>query len=128
MELTREHFRLGLSRQACIDELQSLFGDDAPSYRTVKHWFNEFNRGRRLLKDELRQSNHKMVVVPENIDAVCELITQDRQLVVKMSCSCWSPLNSTIAPKKATVDWSKEMLEKYDRGITKDVNKIVTGD
>ena len=58
MELTREHFRAiifhnfrrGLSRQECIDELKSLYGDEAPSYSTVKNWFNEFNRGRRSLE------------------------------------------------------------------------------
>jgi len=55
MELTREHFRTtfrgGLSRQECIDELESLYGDDAPSYPTVNTCFNELNRGRRLLED-----------------------------------------------------------------------------
>ena len=47
MELAREHFRdfifynflRGLS-QECFDELKSLFGDKAPSYSTVKNWFN----------------------------------------------------------------------------------------
>ena len=55
MELTREHFRAiifynfrrGLSRQECIDELKSLFGDKAPSYSTVKNWFDDFSCGRR---------------------------------------------------------------------------------
>ena len=82
MELTREHFRAiifynfrrGLSRQECIDELKSLFGDKAPSYSTVKNWFNEFNCGRRSLKDEVRECHPKTAVVPENIDAVRELI------------------------------------------------------
>ena len=47
MELAREHFssiifynfRRGLSRQECIDELKSLFGDKAPSNITVKTGF-----------------------------------------------------------------------------------------
>ena len=86
MELTREHFRAiifhnfrgGLSRQECIDELKSLYGDEAPSYSTVKNWFNEFNRGRRSLNDEFREGRPKQVVVPENSDAVRELIMQDR--------------------------------------------------
>ena len=30
--------------------------------------------------------------------------------------------------KKARVDWSKEMLQKYDRGALKHVYDIVTGD
>ena len=66
MELTREHFRAisfynfrrGLS-QECTDELKSLFGDKAPSYSTVKNWFNKFNCGRRLLKHEVREGRPK---------------------------------------------------------------------
>ena len=44
MILTRENFRAmiyhdfrrGLSRQECIDQLIYTFGDEAPSYATVK--------------------------------------------------------------------------------------------
>ena len=85
MELIREHFRAiifynfrrGFS-QVCFDELKSLFRDKAPSYSTVKNWFNEFICGRNSLKDEVRESRSKTTVVPENIDAVRELIIQDR--------------------------------------------------
>ena len=48
MELIHEHFhaitfhnfRCGLLRQECIDELKFLYGDEAPSYSTMKNWFN----------------------------------------------------------------------------------------
>ena len=91
MELTREHFRAivlynfrrGLSRQECVDELKTLFGDKAPSYRTVKNWFNEFNYERRVLKDEVREGRPKTAVVSENIDAVRELIIQDRHVIYR---------------------------------------------
>ena len=68
------NFRRELS-QEYIDELISLFGDKAPSYSTVKNWFNEFNRGRSSLKDEFREGPTKTAVVPDNIDAVRKLIT-----------------------------------------------------
>ncbi|XP_037929589.1 uncharacterized protein LOC119664219, partial [Teleopsis dalmanni] len=85
MELTREHFRAiifhkfrrELSLQECIDEFKSFFGDEAPSHNTVKNWFNEFNRGRRSLNDEFREARPKTSVVPENVDAVRELIMQE---------------------------------------------------
>lgn len=160
MELTREHFRAiifhnfrrGLSRQECIDELNSLYSDKAPSYSTVKNWYNEFNRGRRSLQDEFREGRPKSVVVPENIDAVCELIKQDRHvtyreieaslgismtsinkilhehLIVKKICSRWIPHNLTNAQKKARIDWCKEMLKKYVQGASKAVYNIYTGD
>ena len=49
-------------------------------------------------------------------------------LIVKKICSRWIPHNLTIAQKKARVDWCKEMLKKFNRGASKDVYKIVTGD
>ena len=55
-----------------------MYGDGAASYSTVKNWFAEFNRGRRSLKDEFREGRPKTAVVPDNIDAVCELLRQDR--------------------------------------------------
>ena len=49
MKLTLENFRAiiyydfrrGLSRQECIDQLISIFGDEAPSYASVQRWYNE---------------------------------------------------------------------------------------
>ena len=100
----------------------------SPSYSTVKNWFNEFNRGRWLLKSEVRQGRPKTAVVPKNIDAMHELIMQDRQLTyrdigidlyclgisptskhsifhehlaVKKIYSPWIPQNLTIAQKRA---------------------------
>ena len=47
----------------------------------VKNWFNEFNCGRRSLKDEVLEGRQKTAVVSENIDAVRELIMQDRHVI-----------------------------------------------
>lgn len=160
MELTRESFRamiyydfrVGLSQQQCFDRLHSAFGDEAPSVQTIYNWFNEFKRGRRSLKDESREGRPKTAVVPENIDAVRELIKEDRHvtyreieaslgisppaihtilhdhLAVKKICSRWIPHNLTNAEKKARVDWCKKMIKKYNSGASNEVNKIVTGD
>ena len=88
MELIREHFcsiifynfRRRLSRQECIDELKCLFCDKARSYVTVKNWLNEFNCGRRSLKDEVHEDPPKTAIVSENSDAVRELIMQERHV------------------------------------------------
>ena len=88
MELNREHFRAiifynfrcGLTRQQCIDELNSIFGDEAPSRTNVYRWHFEFNRGRSSLQDEFREGRPKSVVVPETIAVVRQLILQDRHL------------------------------------------------
>ena len=38
MELIREHFRSIIFHN--FDELKLLNGNEAPSYSTMKHWFN----------------------------------------------------------------------------------------
>ena len=160
MELNREHFRaiifyhfrLGLTQQQCIDDLNSIFADEAPSRTSVYRWYNEFNRGRSSFQDEFHESRPKSVVVPETIDAARQLILQDRHgtyreiettlgisgisihpilhehFTVKKICSHWIPHNLSIAKKKARVDWSKVMLQKYHRVASKHVYDIVTGD
>ena len=83
-------------------------------------------------------------VVPETIDAVRQLILQDGHMTyreiettlgisgtslhIKKICPRWILHNLSIAQKKARVDWSKEMLQKFDRGASKHVYGIVTGD
>ena len=47
------------------------------------NWLNEFNRGRRSLKDEFRAGRPKTAIVPEIIDAVSELIMQDHHVTYR---------------------------------------------
>ena len=62
MEINREHFRViifynfqrGLT-QRCVDELNSIFSDEAPSMTSVYRWYGEFNRGRSSLQHEFRE-------------------------------------------------------------------------
>ena len=83
MKLNREHFRViifynflrGLTQQ-----LNSIFGDETPSRTSVYQLYDEFNRGRCSLQDEFRKGRPKSVVVPETIDAVRQLILQDRHV------------------------------------------------
>ena len=88
LELNRKHFRAisfynfqrGLTQQQCIDELNSIFGDEVPSRTSVYRWYGEFNRGRSSLQGEFREVRPKSVVVSETIDAVRQLILQDRHV------------------------------------------------
>ena len=48
-------------------------------------------------------------------------------LTVKKICSRCIPHKLSIAQKKDRVDWSKEMLQKYDHGDSKHVYDIATG-
>ena len=94
----------------------------------MKNCFNEYNRGRRSLKDEFLEGPAKTAVQPENIDAVHELILQDHhvryheletslgisltsihsvlheQLAVQSICSHWILHDLTNAQKKFRID------------------------
>ena len=91
MELNREHFRAiifynfrrGLTQQQCIDELNSIFGVEVPSRTSVNWWYDEFNRDRSSLQHEFREGRPKYVVVPETIDAVRQLILEDRHVTYR---------------------------------------------
>ena len=143
MELNREHFRAiifynfrrGLTQQQCINELNSIFCDEVPTRSSVYRWYGEFNRSRSSLQDEFRKGRPKSVVVPKTIDAVRQLVLQNRHVTyreiattlgisgtsihlildehfsVKKICSRWISYNLSIAQKKARVNWSKEMLQ-----------------
>ena len=89
MELTRENFRAmiyynfwrGFSRQECIDQRIFTFDDEAPSYPTVKRWYNEFNRVRHSLAKEFHKGRPKSDAGPENIKPVQKLIMQDLHIL-----------------------------------------------
>ena len=56
------NFRRGLTQQQCIDDLNSIFGDEAPSRTSIYRWYGEFNRGRSSRQDEFREGRPKSVV------------------------------------------------------------------
>ena len=66
-----------------MDELNPIFADEAPSRTSVYRWYGEFNRGRSSLQDEFREGRPKSAVVPKTIDAVRELILQDRHVTYR---------------------------------------------
>ena len=90
MELNCEHFcaiifynfRRELTQQQCIDELNSIFGE-APSRTSVYRCYSEFNRDRSSLQEEFHEGRPKSVLVPETIDAVRQLILQDRHVTYR---------------------------------------------
>ena len=49
----------------------------------MTNWFNYVNRGRRSLKVEFREGAPKTAVVPENINAVLEIIMQERHVTYR---------------------------------------------
>ena len=86
MELNRKHFpvtifynfRSGLTQQQRIDNLIQCLA--MKRYQEPVSMYGKFNRGRSSLRDEFREGHPKSVVVLETIDAVLQLILQDRHV------------------------------------------------
>ena len=78
------NFRRGLTQQQCMNELNSIIGDEVPSRTSVYRLFTEFNRIRSSLNDEFRERRPKSVVCCEKD---CwhrpELILQDRHVAYR---------------------------------------------
>ncbi|GFX19402.1 HTH_48 domain-containing protein [Trichonephila clavipes] len=49
------------------DELDSVYGDPAPSFTVVKIWAAEFKRGRKSLEDDERSGRPNTATTNENI-------------------------------------------------------------
>ena len=117
-------------------ELNLIFGYEAPSRTSVYRWICDFNRGRSSLQDEFREGRPKSLVDPEIIDAVRQLILQDRHvtyrgiettlgisggtsihsilheyLCVKKICSRWIQHNLSIAQKHQSNRVTKELRQ-----------------
>lgn len=160
MELSRENlrvmiyydFQVGWTQQQCLDRMISAFGNEAPSKATVYRWFTEFQRGRASLSDDFGGGRPKTAVTQENIDAVQELILEDRhvtyqeiqvtlgigasavheilheQLKVRKLISRWVPHLLTDLQKAGRVTWCKKTLKRLQGKEPNFVNNIVSGD
>ncbi|CAH1965648.1 unnamed protein product [Acanthoscelides obtectus] len=104
MELNRERFRAiiyykfqrQLSQQECLAELLSVFGH-------IK-----FKRGRVSLSDDPRVGAPKTAVTQENVDAVRNLIVEDRHVTYR-----------EIDQKAARVNWCQKTLDRFNSGNSK---------
>ena len=74
------NFSKGLTQQQCLESLRSTFGNQSPSENTVYNWFAEFRRA--SVSDEFRDGRLNSVV-PKNIDAVLNMIEEDRHVTYR---------------------------------------------
>ena len=64
-------------------ELDSVYGNTAPSFTTAKFWAAEFKRSRRSIYDKECSGWSKTVTTDEMIDYVHEIVNNDRRLILK---------------------------------------------
>ena len=137
-------FKKSLSQQECIVWLHEVFGNEAPSEKTVYNSFAEFHPGHEATSDVSHEGQPKSVVISSYIDAVHKMIEEDwcvtyceieapldisqtaiysvlhEHLAVKKICYRWIPKNLTDQ-KEACVNWCKKMLKKFKLRISKSI-------
>ena len=90
------------------DELDSVYGDSARSFTTVKFWAAEFKRGRKSLEDDERSGRPKIATTDENIAKVHQMVLDDHRIKVRQIAgyervkrTCLSHIKSTFRLEKA---------------------------
>ncbi|GFT00291.1 histone-lysine N-methyltransferase SETMAR [Trichonephila clavipes] len=73
----------GVNTHDIIDELNSVYGDSAPSFTTVKILAIEFKRGRKSLGDVEHSGRPNTATTDENIAKVHQMELNDRQIKVR---------------------------------------------
>lgn len=134
------------------DELDSVYGDSAPSFTTVKFWAAEFKRGRKSLGDDERSGRPKTATTDENIAKVHQMILDDRRIKVReiaavMNMSkervChilnqhldmrklsarWVPRLLTLDQKRVRMNISKDLLAQFRRNQSEFWRRLITVD
>ena len=83
--MEKENFRfyikvrtaLNIEARTIHDELYTVFGDDAPSYRTVARWAQWFREGQEEIVDEERSGRPVTESTLENIEEIQDIVSDD---------------------------------------------------
>ena len=63
-------------------KLDSVYGNSAPLFTTMKFWVAEFKRGRKSLGDDERSGRPKTATTDENISKVYQMVLDERRINV----------------------------------------------
>ena len=73
----------GLNATEMSKELDNVYKDDTPSYRTIAKWLTEFKEPECGLEDSLRTGRPSIITIDQNIKAVERIVMRARQISVR---------------------------------------------
>ncbi len=112
------HYRQG---KLAIDShkiLHNVFGDQAPSQKTVYNRFGEFDKGKMNFENDHRSGQPRDAVTPETVAAVKELIKADRSATYQHiqesigigSAAAQKIINDNLCVRKLVSRWVPRKL------------------
>ena len=129
-------------------ELDNVYKDSSPSYRTVAKWVAEFNDPEGDFEDAPRMGRPSTITAVKNIEVVERIVMRDRQISIrrlaeeltiiheimnnhmgmKKICTRWVPKLLTPIQRANRVDCCQELLQQSEVNLAKFFHCIVTGD
>lgn len=73
---------LNIEARTIHDELHTVFGDEAPSYRTVARWTQWFREGREEIEDEERSGRPVTETTLDNIEEIRSIVNDDPHVTI----------------------------------------------
>lgn len=64
------------------DELRAVFGDEAPSYRTIARWAQWFREEREEIDDDERSGRPVTESTPENIEEIHSIVSDNHHTTI----------------------------------------------
>ena len=104
-------------------ELDSVYKGDAPSYRTVTKWFDEFKDPERAFEDSPRTSWPSTITTDENVEAVERIVMHDRQISIRHvtyelaipTTTVCEVMSNYLGMKKVSTIWIPKWLTPIQR-------------
>lgn len=146
--LTKEN----VSPKDITDRMAKIYGQDAPSYSTIKKWAALFRAGRISLDDDPRSGRPSTAITEENVRQIEKMVMGDRRLKVlqiasEVGLSCgtvekilrdhlhlkkvsarWVPRNLSSLDRLFRVETSEELLAQLKEDKDGFLQALVTGD
>ena len=106
--------RKGLSTTKISKELDNIYQDSAPFYRTVAKWVTEFKDPERAFEDAPRMGRPSIITANENIEAVEWIVMRDRQISIRRLAEelaiIHQIMNNHMGMKKVCTRWVPKLL------------------